>query len=66
MPILALGGTSDPQVLVEHLNAWREQTTDRFEMQQFEGGHFYHREREEELLGRLRSFFKTIKTESKP
>ena len=63
IPILALGGISDPQVSAEHLDAWREQTTGRFEMHQFEGGHFYHREREEELLGRLRSFFKTIKTE---
>ncbi len=63
-PILALGGTSDPQVSVEQLNAWREQTTGRFEIQQFEGGHFYHREREEELLACLRSFLKTIMTES--
>ncbi len=65
IPILALGGISDPQVSIENLNAWREQTTGRFEMQQFEGGHFYQREREEELLACLRSFLKTIVTESK-
>ncbi|MGA7416215.1 MAG: alpha/beta fold hydrolase [Bryobacteraceae bacterium] len=65
IPILALGGTSDPQVSSEHLDAWREQTTVQFEMQQFEGGHFYHREREEELLDCLRSFFKKINIESK-
>lgn len=65
IPILALGGTSDPQVSSEHLNAWREQTTVQFELQQFEGGHFYHREREEELLDCLRSFFKKINIESK-
>ena len=64
IPILVLGGISDPQVSVEHLKAWREQTTGRFEMRQSEGGHFYHREGEEELLACLRSFFKTIKTES--
>ncbi len=64
IPVLALGGTSDPQVSAEHLNAWREQTTGPFEMQQFEGGHFYHREHEEELLACLLLFFKTIKTES--
>jgi surfactin synthase thioesterase subunit/glycosyltransferase involved in cell wall biosynthesis len=64
IPILALGGISDPQVSAEHLNAWRQQTTERFEMQQFEGGHFYHREREEELLACLRTFFKTIKLKS--
>jgi len=65
IPILAFGGISDPQVSAEDLDAWRAQTTGRFEMQQLEGGHFYHREREEELIARLRSFSKTIDTESR-
>jgi surfactin synthase thioesterase subunit/glycosyltransferase involved in cell wall biosynthesis len=65
IPILALGGTTDPQVFAEHLSAWKEQTTNQFEMRQFEGGHFYYRDHESDLLACFRSFFKTIKIESK-
>ncbi len=65
IPILALGGTTDPQVFAEHLSAWKDQTTAQFEMLQFEGGHFYYREHESDLLACLRSFFKTIEAESK-
>ncbi|MGO9242785.1 MAG: thioesterase domain-containing protein [Bryobacteraceae bacterium] len=41
LPILAYGGDADPNVTAEHLEAWREQTTDGFERYEFPGGHFY-------------------------
>src|SRR5438034_1259052 len=40
VPIHAYGGKSDPNVRVEHLERWREQTTSAFSLHQFEGGHF--------------------------
>jgi surfactin synthase thioesterase subunit/glycosyltransferase involved in cell wall biosynthesis len=41
LPIYAYGGDADPNVTAEHLEAWREQTTDGFERYEFPGGHFY-------------------------
>jgi surfactin synthase thioesterase subunit/glycosyltransferase involved in cell wall biosynthesis len=40
-PIRAYGGRDDPNVRLEHLEAWAEQTTASFRVRLFAGGHFY-------------------------
>jgi medium-chain acyl-[acyl-carrier-protein] hydrolase len=40
-PIFAYGGSDDPNVRPEHLEAWREQTTGAFRRREFPGGHFF-------------------------
>jgi medium-chain acyl-[acyl-carrier-protein] hydrolase len=40
-PIVALGGAADPHATLPELDAWRRETTGRFSVQMFEGGHFY-------------------------
>lgn len=40
-PIIAFGGTTDPEVSEEELDAWSEQTSSRFSMHLFEGDHFF-------------------------
>jgi len=52
-PIAAYGGTSDPNVAREHLEAWREQTRSHFRLRLFEGGHFYLRRSEADFLAAL-------------
>jgi len=39
--ILALGGTDDPWVREDELEAWRQQTSAGFASAQFAGDHFY-------------------------
>ena len=41
IPIRAYGGVDDPNVRAEHLEAWREQTSQSFAVRIFPGGHFY-------------------------
>lgn len=40
-PIIALSGDRDHSVPVDDVAAWREQTTGYFEMNTFQGGHFF-------------------------
>jgi medium-chain acyl-[acyl-carrier-protein] hydrolase len=40
-PIRAYGGADDPNIRLEHLDGWREQTTTSFAVRRFPGGHFY-------------------------
>jgi len=40
-PIIAFGGDEDPEVGPEELDAWRRQTSGRFELYMFPGDHFY-------------------------
>jgi len=40
-PITAFGGLDDPRVRRSAVAAWGEQTTDRFELGMFSGGHFF-------------------------
>lgn len=42
-PILALGGSADPEVSKDELAAWAGATTARFGMRLFAGDHFYYR-----------------------
>jgi medium-chain acyl-[acyl-carrier-protein] hydrolase len=39
--ITAFGGTEDSDITLKDLYDWKEQTSDRFEVQRFSGGHFY-------------------------
>ena len=40
-PIRAYGGTDDPNIQPQHLEAWAAQTTSSFKVRWFPGGHFY-------------------------
>jgi surfactin synthase thioesterase subunit/glycosyltransferase involved in cell wall biosynthesis len=40
-PICAYGGVDDANIAAEHLQGWWEQTTGRFRVRMFPGGHFY-------------------------
>jgi medium-chain acyl-[acyl-carrier-protein] hydrolase len=40
-PIVALGGSGDRMISPDDLDAWREQTAAGFELQLFDGDHFY-------------------------
>jgi medium-chain acyl-[acyl-carrier-protein] hydrolase len=40
-PIRAYGGSDDPNVRPEHLEAWSKQTTGAFDLRIFPGGHFF-------------------------
>ncbi|MGA3096658.1 MAG: alpha/beta fold hydrolase, partial [Bryobacteraceae bacterium] len=53
LPIRAYGGSGDPHILPEHLQAWREQTTAGFEVRMFAGGHFFPHESRAEALAAL-------------
>jgi medium-chain acyl-[acyl-carrier-protein] hydrolase len=39
--ITAFGGLDDPTVTRDELDAWRHQTSDRFEVRMLPGGHFF-------------------------
>ena len=52
-PIRAYGGVDDPNVHMQHLEAWREQTTGSFEVRRFQGGHFYQQTSAAELRAAL-------------
>jgi surfactin synthase thioesterase subunit/glycosyltransferase involved in cell wall biosynthesis len=53
LPIRAYGGSGDPNILPEHLQAWREQTAAGFGVRLFDGGHFFPRESRAEVLAAL-------------
>jgi medium-chain acyl-[acyl-carrier-protein] hydrolase len=40
-PITAFGGLQDPNVCTQDLEAWQDQTTDKFSLQRFAGDHFF-------------------------
>ena len=40
-PISGYGGTDDPEVSLDQLQAWRAQTSAAFSLQMFHGGHFF-------------------------
>ncbi|MDY7547442.1 alpha/beta fold hydrolase [Glaciimonas sp. CA11.2] len=52
-PIYAFGGTRDPVVSTAALHAWQCETTAEFKTQMFDGDHFFIRDHERVLLGRL-------------
>jgi len=52
-PISAYGGSDDPQVDRNQLEAWQAETTGPFEVRQFSGTHFYLHEQPQPLLRTL-------------
>jgi surfactin synthase thioesterase subunit/glycosyltransferase involved in cell wall biosynthesis len=52
-PIHAYGGTEDPNVRREHLEAWALQTTSSFSLRMFPGGHFFPQTAREDFLAAL-------------
>ncbi len=52
-PITAFGGRDDPYVGRDHLDAWRIQTSGRFYLQQFNGGHFFLKDNRPALLDKI-------------
>ncbi|HEX6099124.1 MAG TPA: alpha/beta fold hydrolase [Thermoanaerobaculia bacterium] len=52
-PIAAYGGTEDAHVPLQHIEAWREQTTAAFRSRLFDGGHFFLNTHRAELLAEL-------------
>jgi surfactin synthase thioesterase subunit/glycosyltransferase involved in cell wall biosynthesis len=52
-PILAYGGSEDPNVTQEHLEGWAQQTTAAFAWRTFPGGHFYLQSHREDFLDTL-------------
>jgi surfactin synthase thioesterase subunit len=52
-PIRAYSGRDDPNVRLEHLEAWAEQTTASFDVRLFAGGHFYLQACQRELRAAL-------------
>lgn len=55
LPILALGGESDPVVSCEQILAWREPTT-TFAAHFFAGGHFFPNTAQRAVTARVRDF----------
>ncbi len=52
-PMAAFGGTEDPSVPRDHLEAWRGETESSFRVRQFPGGHFYLVSHRSAVLGDL-------------
>jgi medium-chain acyl-[acyl-carrier-protein] hydrolase len=50
IPFTVMGGSDDPDVKIEHLNAWREQTTGDFAVSMLPGDHFFIRSANAALL----------------
>jgi surfactin synthase thioesterase subunit len=53
VPLTVLGGTEDARTPLEHLEAWRDETTGAFRLRMFPGDHFYLNARRDELLAEL-------------
>lgn len=49
-PILAIGGSLDAEADEEDISLWREYTNNRFEYKIFEGGHFFIKQSEKEVM----------------
>jgi surfactin synthase thioesterase subunit/glycosyltransferase involved in cell wall biosynthesis len=52
-PLFAYGGDSDPNVKLEHLQAWQEHTTCPAKVRMFPGGHFFLQTAQREFLKAL-------------
>jgi surfactin synthase thioesterase subunit len=58
-PITVFGGLGDSSVSHEELKAWRQQTSGKFRVRMFPGGHFYLKDAREVLLREIREDLKT-------
>jgi medium-chain acyl-[acyl-carrier-protein] hydrolase len=60
VPLVACAGSRDPTATPEALEAWREQTSERFTLHVVEGDHFYPLRNRAPLLGLLRDALSSI------
>ncbi|PRY21330.1 thioesterase II family protein [Pseudosporangium ferrugineum] len=58
-PITALTGDADPRVTPDEVEAWKEHTSDAFDLRVFPGGHFFLTHHQEQILDLLRSRLET-------
>jgi medium-chain acyl-[acyl-carrier-protein] hydrolase len=49
-PTTAFGGIEDHDVTLEDLKEWRKQTSAEFDLQQFDGGHFFVQSEQEQII----------------
>jgi surfactin synthase thioesterase subunit len=56
-PITVLVGDSDPKTTIDEANAWERHTSGSFDLQVFAGGHFYLKDRADEVLKVLHQHF---------
>ncbi|GAA2042952.1 hypothetical protein GCM10009839_52450 [Catenulispora yoronensis] len=54
VPLLALGGATDPWITDDHLTAWSTWTTTHFERRTLPGAHFYYRDQPAEFCAAIR------------
>jgi medium-chain acyl-[acyl-carrier-protein] hydrolase len=52
-PITAFGGVDDPRATAEELRGWQAHTSGAFELQLFDGGHFFVNERADDVAGAI-------------
>jgi surfactin synthase thioesterase subunit len=60
IPVLVLGGDSDPGVDPSELAPWRERTSAPTEIRIFKGGHFFVAEQSEDVFATVRSHVNTV------
>ena len=53
-PIVAIGGTDDPEVRLADLGGWQRHTSGEFKTRHFAGGHFFIREQEAAITRLIR------------
>ncbi|WP_457034051.1 aminotransferase class V-fold PLP-dependent enzyme [Kitasatospora sp. P5_F3] len=60
-PVTAFGGTGDPMTPRGALDDWRRHTTGPFRARMFDGGHFYLRDREQQLVRLVGDGLRTLR-----
>jgi medium-chain acyl-[acyl-carrier-protein] hydrolase len=63
-PISAFGGIDDPRASAEELRGWQAHTSGAFELQLFEGGHFFVNERVDDVAGAIARALATAESSS--
>ncbi|MCH4092495.1 thioesterase II family protein [Acetobacter sp.] len=56
-PIFSFYGSVDSQTTPEGIAAWRKETQCSFGMQEFNGGHFFLHDREQEVIDKIKNIF---------
>lgn len=62
-PIVALGGSRDPEATEKEVSMWKDYTCDVFEYRMFEGSHFFIKERQAEVIDFMKKNIKNIMIE---
>ena len=63
-PIIVFGGEKDSEADAEAISEWRKYTDRYFEYKIFEGGHFYIREHEDEVIQNILECLKKMQNGS--